>query len=84
MSSLDTRTAPGHYPDAALQNNRDATILRHPALRQPLHDREALVAELLLARARELARALELTDVPGVLGSASSLAALCEWEAANG
>lgn len=58
-----------------------ATVLVHPRLRGSKTDRAAVAEVLLVARARELADALGLDDVAGLLGGASNRAAQEAWEA---
>ena len=57
-----------------------ARVIPHPAIRGTVSDRAQVAEALLVAHARQLADALGLDDVPGLLGGASGLAASETWE----
>lgn len=57
-----------------------ARVIPHPRMTGTKPDRVAVAEALLVAHARQLADALGLDDVPGLLGGASNLAASESWE----
>lgn len=58
-----------------------ARVVPHPRMTGSKSDRVAVAEALLVAHARQLADALGLDDVAGLLGGASGLAASESWEA---
>lgn len=60
-----------------------ARVVPHPRMTGSKSDRVAVAEALLVAHARQLADALGLDDVAGLLGGASGLAASETWEEAR-